>query len=199
MLSVWWLLWLCLIAERALDTMNFTAIKGRACRIMWSHRDPALRKSGLGNIFVKNLAKSIDNKALFDTFSVFGNILSCKVAVNAKRESLGYGFVQFAEADSAQSAIEQVNNMSIAGEKVSVQAFKSKKERSGGADSKKQYTNVYVKNLPRTCHVPLPPARPPLSLSLSLSLWADRLSIDCCSLFVASTQPNSGLFQEEVG
>lgn len=133
-------------AERALDTLNFKAIKGRPCRIMWSQRDPTLRKSGQGNIFVKNLAKSIDHKQLFDTFSMFGNILSCKVAYNPKGESLGYGFVHYESDDSAALAIEKVNGKIIAGEKVTVSPFKAKRERGGL--NKDKFTNLYVKNLP---------------------------------------------------
>ena len=72
---------ICFLAERALDTMNFDVLRGRPLRIMWSQRDPALRKSGVGNVFIKNLDKNIDNKSLYDTFSAFGNILSCKVTI----------------------------------------------------------------------------------------------------------------------
>ena len=103
-------------AERALDTLNYSQIKGRSCRIMWSHRDPAMRKAGQGNIFVKNLDSNIDNKALYDTFSLFGNILSCKVACESDGKSKGYGFVHFEAEDSAKQAIERVNGMQI-GEK----------------------------------------------------------------------------------
>jgi len=41
-------------AERAIDTMNFDEIKGKPIRIMWSQRDPALRKSGKVNGRVLN-------------------------------------------------------------------------------------------------------------------------------------------------
>ena len=67
------------VAERALDTMKFDLLRNRPLRIMWSQRDPALCKSGGGYVFIKNLEKNIDTKSLYDTFSAFGNILSCKV------------------------------------------------------------------------------------------------------------------------
>lgn len=46
---------------------------------MWSQRNPALRKSGVGNIFVKNLHPDVHHKELNDAFSLVGHILSCKV------------------------------------------------------------------------------------------------------------------------
>ena len=67
------------LAERALDTMNFDILNNKPIRIMWSNRDPSTRRSGAANIFIKNLDKTIDNKAIYDTFSLFGSILSCKV------------------------------------------------------------------------------------------------------------------------
>ncbi|XP_026222860.1 embryonic polyadenylate-binding protein-like isoform X2 [Anabas testudineus] len=104
-------------AECALDTMNYDVIKGRPIRIMWSQRDPGLRKSGVGNIFIKNMDESIDNKALYDTFSAFGNILSCKVVCDEKG-SKGYGFVHFETQEAANRAIETMNGMLLNDRKV---------------------------------------------------------------------------------
>lgn len=49
-------------ASRALDTLNYSLIDGKPIRIMRSHRDPSQRKSSTGNVYIKNLDKSIDTK-----------------------------------------------------------------------------------------------------------------------------------------
>lgn len=132
-------------ADRAIDALNYSPLAGRPMRIMWSHRDPAYRKSGVGNIFIKNLDKSIDNKALHDTFSAFGNILSCKVAMDPSGESKGYGFVHYEKEESAALATDKVNGMLLEGKKVYVGPFLHRNER--GSDSDARFTNIYVKNL----------------------------------------------------
>ncbi|KAM9249842.1 polyadenylate-binding protein 1-like isoform 4-T5 [Dugong dugon] len=134
-------------AERALDTMNFEVIKGQPIRIMWSQRDPGLRKSGVGNIFIKNLEDSIDNKALYDTFSTFGNILSCKVVCD-ERGSRGFGFVHFETHEAAQQAISTMNGMLLNDRKVFVGHFKSRRDREAELRARAmEFTNIYVKNL----------------------------------------------------
>ncbi|XP_012445210.1 polyadenylate-binding protein 2 [Gossypium raimondii] len=133
-------------AARALDLLNFTPLNNKPIRIMYSQRDPSLRKSGAANIFIKNLDKSIDHKALHDTFSSFGNILSCKIATDGFGQSKGYGFVQFDNEESAQNAIDKLNGMLINDKQVYVGPFLRKQERDSALD-KTKFNNVYVKNL----------------------------------------------------
>jgi len=114
---------------------------------MWSHRDPNLRKSGSGNVFVKNLDKNIDNKALYDTFSLFGNILSCKVSVDENGKSNGYGFVHYETNEQAKTAVERVNGMQIGEKTVFVGEFVNRQERD--KPEVVNFTNLYVKNFPQ--------------------------------------------------
>jgi polyadenylate-binding protein len=134
--------------EKALEELNYTLIKGRPCRIMWSQRDPALRKTGQGNVFIKNLDVAIDNKALHDTFAAFGNILSCKVAQDEHGNSKGYGFVHYETDEAAAQAIKHVNNMLLNEKKVYVGYHIPKKDRqSKFEEMKANFTNIYVKNI----------------------------------------------------
>uniref|UniRef100_A0A7N0T1R6 Polyadenylate-binding protein n=1 Tax=Kalanchoe fedtschenkoi TaxID=63787 RepID=A0A7N0T1R6_KALFE len=130
-------------AAKALELLNFTPLNGKPIRIMYSQRDPSIRKSGYANVFIKNLDSSIDNKSLYDTFATFGTILSCKVAVDSYGNSKGHGFVQFDTQESAQKAISSLNGMLINDKKVYVGGFLHRQQRSGAS----KFTNVYIKNL----------------------------------------------------
>ena len=132
--------------QPALDTINFDVIKGKPIQIMWSQRDPSLRKSGVGNVFIKNLDKSIDDKALYDTSSALGNLLSCKVVCD-ENGSKGYAFVHFETQKAADKTVEKMNGMLLNDRKVFVGRFKSRKEREAELGAKaKEFTDVYIKN-----------------------------------------------------
>lgn len=133
-------------AERALEQLNFAEIRpGRFIRVMWSSRDPTARKSGEGNIFVKNLDPSVDIRVLRDKFATFGNILSLKLALDAAGKSLGYGFVHFEKAESAREAIERTNGVMLNGKALEVSPFIKKADRQKAEE--KVFKTVYVKNL----------------------------------------------------
>jgi len=137
-------------AERALDLLNFKDIRGRPCRIMWSQRDPSLRKTGAGNIFIKNLDKTIDHKILYDTFSSFGNILSCKVSTDEHGNSKGFGFVHYETDEAATEAINKTNGKLLNGKKVYVGRFVPRKDRLALEQENPKWTNIFVKNIAKT-------------------------------------------------
>lgn len=134
-------------AEKAIDALNYALIRGHPVRIMWSNRDPSIRKTGSGNIFIKNLDPSIDNKSLHDTFVSFGNILSCKVAMDGEN-SKGYGFVHYETMEMAENAISSVNGMLLNDRQVFVGLHVSRKERESKIEEQRaMFTNIYVKNV----------------------------------------------------
>ncbi|KHJ49148.1 hypothetical protein D918_00266 [Trichuris suis] len=134
-------------AKRAMDTLNFDVLMGRPMRIMWSQRDPSQRRSGVGNIFIKNLERNIGPKTIYETYSNFGNILSCKVAVDQCNVSKGYGFVHFETEESAQKAITQTNGMLMNDKKVYVGKFVAQAQRGRHVgESTLRFKNVHAKN-----------------------------------------------------
>jgi len=133
-------------AARALELLNFALLNNKPIRVMYSNRDPSSRRSGSANIFIKNLDKAIDNKTLHETFSTFGTILSCKVAMDEVGQSKGFGFVQYEKEEEAQAAIKSLNGMLINDKPVYVGPFLRKQERDHSFD-KTKFNNVFVKNL----------------------------------------------------
>ena len=95
---------------------------------------------------IQNLDSTIDQKALYDTFSAFGNILSCKIATYSSGRSKCHGFVQYDSEEGARQAIEKVNGMLLNDKQVYVGHFLRMQEREMAA-VKTKLTNVFVKNL----------------------------------------------------
>ncbi|KAK3147642.1 hypothetical protein QOZ80_3BG0285010 [Eleusine coracana subsp. coracana] len=132
-------------AISALERLNHSLVLGKPIRVMWSNRDPDARRSGVGNVFVKNLSDSVDNASLQELFSKFGDVISCKIIRNEDGKRRGYGFVQFASQEPADAAIESLNNSYFGDRQLHVASFIKKSERSANNDD--SYTNLYMKNL----------------------------------------------------
>ncbi|KAL2481321.1 Polyadenylate-binding protein 7 [Abeliophyllum distichum] len=133
-------------AIQCIEVKNHSTLNGKAIRVMWSHRDPDARRSGIGNVFVKNLSDSIDSVKVQEMFQKFGNVLSCKVATSDDGKSKGYGFVQFDSENSANAAIENLNGSIVGDKQIYVGKFVKKSERAV-TNPEAKYTNLYVKNL----------------------------------------------------
>mmetsp|Transcript_23951 Transcript_23951/g.43983 ORF Transcript_23951/g.43983 Transcript_23951/m.43983 type:complete len:713 (+) Transcript_23951:132-2270(+) len=134
-------------AQQALKTLNYTQIKGRSIRIMWSQRDSSVRKNTASNLIVKHLDDKIDNKGLHDMFNQFGTILSCKVQTDMVGKSKGYGFVHFETEEAAKKATDELNGKQVGSSTLFVGAFMTRQELQ--AVNSENYTNLYVKHLPQ--------------------------------------------------
>jgi polyadenylate-binding protein len=161
-------------AEQALETLRTPQIAGKPCRIMWSMRDPSIRKSGVGNIFIKNLEANISNEDLYHFFLEFikgerksqlikeGNvpesinisdadvkdeILSCKVACDRNGKSKGYGFVHFQKPELAEKAKQNFNGYLFNDKPVYVGDFIPRQQRAPPRGNQETFTNIYTKDL----------------------------------------------------
>ncbi|KAH7296902.1 hypothetical protein KP509_26G044100 [Ceratopteris richardii] len=132
-------------AQEAHSSLNYTMLHGKQMRIMNVDPDPTQRKSGAANIYVKNLDPLVDNKILHDTFSAYGQILSCRVATNDAGESKGHGYVQFEQEEAASKAIQEANGLLLLEKEIFVGPFMKREERELAASPSK-FNNVYVKS-----------------------------------------------------
>ncbi|KAL3180058.1 hypothetical protein MRX96_036985 [Rhipicephalus microplus] len=83
---------------------------------------------------------------MYDTFSAFGSILSCRVATDEEASPMGYGFVRVETEEAANKAISKMDGMLL--NKVYVGKYISRKEREKMlGDKARCFTNGYIKNL----------------------------------------------------
>ena len=84
-------------------------------------------------LYVGNLAYSVTDDSLQQTFAEFGQVSSAKVMMDRDSgRSKGFGFVEMGSSDAAQAAIRGLNGKSVDGRPLVVNEARPREERSGG-------------------------------------------------------------------
>ncbi|KAJ6024498.1 splicing factor 3b subunit 4 [Penicillium herquei] len=122
-------------AEYASRVMNGIRLFGKPIRVNKASADKQKSVEIGAELFVGNLDPMVAEQVLYDTFSRFGNLISLpKIARDDNNLSKGYGFVSFADFESSDAAITNMNGQYLMNKQVSVQyAYKKdgKGERHG--------------------------------------------------------------------
>lgn len=81
-------------------------------------------------LYVGNLPYSVRDAELEDMFSPYGEVVSANVIVERdSNRSKGFGFVEMASEEAAQTAIGEMNEKEINGRAVKVNKAKPREER----------------------------------------------------------------------
>lgn len=78
-----------------LERIRFPEIKGKTCRALPYKKDLVVKLSSKTSLFVKGFNKSWSHSSLYELFQEFGEVMSCKISLNADHSNRGYGFVSY--------------------------------------------------------------------------------------------------------
>jgi splicing factor 3B subunit 4 len=152
-------------AEYAAKVMNQVRLFGKPIRVNKASADKQKTLEVGAELFVGNLDPMVDEKALYDTFSKFGSLIAPpKIARDDANLSKGYGFVSFADFDSSDEAIANMNGQYLMNKEITVgYAYKKdgKGERHGDEaerrlvqQAKKHHVQLPVQQLPPQMFAP---------------------------------------------
>jgi polyadenylate-binding protein len=111
-------------AQKFLEEFNYSTIDTFTIHISWADSETEkVRRSGEGNLIVKNLHYAIGDCSFHDVFSKYGEIISCKISRRNGRSN-GYGFVQFRDPANAESAKSAMNGCIINGRQIRIENYK---------------------------------------------------------------------------
>ncbi len=81
-------------------------------------------------LYVGNLSFSVNDEELQQAFSSFGNVTSARIIIDKMSgRSKGFGFVEFQDDASADSAISKMDGQEIGGRPVRVSEAKPQEDR----------------------------------------------------------------------
>ena len=88
-------------------------------------------------LFVGGLSWNTDEGLLRDTFGQYGNVDEATVITDRDTgRSRGFGFVTFADGDSADSAVSQMDGQELDGRTIRVSEAQDKRAGGGGGGAR---------------------------------------------------------------
>ena len=111
-------------AEKAINDLNYSKIDGIPIRIIWG--DPETKRileSGRGCILICGLDKSIEVSQIHESFSEFGEIISCFIPMkysNGGYISCGFAYVQYRHPADAEYVKQDLDGATINGNEVKI-------------------------------------------------------------------------------
>ncbi|MBT3379994.1 MAG: RNA-binding protein [Lentisphaerae bacterium] len=91
-------------------------------------------------LYVGNLSYSVDNAALEELFTQFGQVDSAQVINDRDTgRSKGFGFVEMAEDEAADAAIEGLNGKDNDGRSLTVNVARPREDRGGGGGGRNRW------------------------------------------------------------
>lgn len=91
------------------------------------------------NIYVGNIAFTMMEDDLRELFTEFGEVTSCKVITDRETgRSRGFAFVEMAEQEEGENAIEALNDREMDGRRLKVNEARPREDR-GGSFRKPRY------------------------------------------------------------
>merc|ERR1739848_135647 len=95
--------------------LHFASVRGKPCRCLSAGVIGRIRQTmETGNrLYVESLDPEMQSQGLWETCSLFGSVLDCKVELDEDERSRCYGFVHFAQKEDAKKALTFMNGVQI--------------------------------------------------------------------------------------
>lgn len=88
-------------------------------------------------VYCGNLFFDVKSQDLEREFARFGDVVNCKIAQDAQGLSKGFGYVEFADVDSAAKAIQALDQQVFQGRRMAVQFHVRREPRDTGAKERR--------------------------------------------------------------
>jgi polyadenylate-binding protein len=136
-------------ADKCRKEMNLRKLWNKSVRIMWEESNTSLRYNIKNNIFIRGIPKTTTPREVYEYFSQFGDIFSCKVPEDEQGKHNGYGYITYYRNEDAEKVLKETKGKKIFDSlNVEIEHFQRKNERMINNNNETNSHKIYINNLP---------------------------------------------------